>query len=402
MPQQPEPNSEAASHRMRDEVERLRRDLELLDDPETICSFGQMAFDGDGVEQDYIAAANWFRIAAERGNSRAQHNLALMYENGEGVPKDCSQAAKWYHMAAEQGNPGSQNNLGSLYETGEGVTQDHAVALEWYRRAAEGGATNAPANYRRLKPRIEMERHQNIASAFTDLLAVNSPLIGDCSLLPHPKAAILYAIKFVVDDYETKRESATDRALIDSYDRMIAMLNYALTCLTRDWQDIAPEDKDAVARLAACESFPGWALPLKQKYIDEERASREAAEAAFRVMKDRADFEMAEEDYDYTINANNWIAHLTPPELAHWESKPQSEKDWWCANTKPEDRGRILRTEIGAKASYNEFLHLPEATRNVITKRLEKQADEARMRLRQRGFAAPDQAPKAGDETPAA
>jgi hypothetical protein len=56
MSQQPEPNSEAELQRMRDEVERLRRDLELLDDPETICSFGQAAFDGDGVEQDYVRA----------------------------------------------------------------------------------------------------------------------------------------------------------------------------------------------------------------------------------------------------------------------------------------------------------------------------------------------------------
>ena len=366
---------------MQDEVERLRRELELLEDPETICSFGQMAFDGDGVEQDYVAAANWYRIAADQGHSRAQHNLALMYENGEGVPKDYSEAAKWYHMAAEQGNPGSQNNLGSLYETGEGVIQNYAVALEWYRRAAEGGDTNAPGSYKRLKPRVELERYQNIVIAFTDLMAANSPLIGDCSLLPHPKSTILYAIKFVVDDYETKREVATNSALIKSYERLIPTLNYEFTCLARDWQDIAPEDKDAVARLAGHESFPEWALPLKHKYIDEERASCEAAEAAIRVMKDKIDREKAEGDYDYTINSNNWVAHLTPLELAHWEAKPQSEKDWWYAHTKPEDRGEILRTEIAATASYNEFLHLPEATRNAITKRIEKQADEARIRL---------------------
>jgi hypothetical protein len=298
MSQQSEPDSEAELQRMQNEIERIRSEIELLDDPETICSFGQMAYDGDGVEQDYVAAANWFRIAAEQGSSRAQHNLALMYESGEGVPKDYSEAAKWYHMAAEQGNPGSQNNLGSLYETGDGVTQDRAIALEWYRRAADGGDTNARDNFKSLKPRVELERYQNIVVAFTDLAAANSPLIGDCSLLPHPKATILYAIKFIVDDYETKQETATNSALTDSYKKMIPTLNDVFTCLARNWQNIAPEDKDAVARLVGYESFPEWALPLKHKYIDDERASKEAADAAIQVLIDKMEREKAS-DYKW-------------------------------------------------------------------------------------------------------
>jgi hypothetical protein len=269
--------------------------LNLLVDPETIFSFGQMSFDGDGVEQDYVAAANWFKIAAEQGHAKAQHNLALMYESGKGVLQDYSEAAKWYQMAAEQGNTSSQNNLGSLYETGDGVTQDRAIALEWYRRAADGGDTNAPENFKRLKPRIELEHYQNIVFAFTDLMSDNPPLIGDCSLLPHPKATILYAIKFVVDDCETKRETTTDATLLDSYERMIRTLNYAFTCSTRDWQEIAPEDKDLVARLAGYESFPEWALPLKHKYIDDGRASKEAAYAALQVLIDKVKREKADE-----------------------------------------------------------------------------------------------------------
>lgn len=298
MSQQSQPDSEAENEeqRLRSEVERLRRDLELLEDPQTIYSFGQMAFDGDGVEQDYVAAANWYRIAAEQGHATAQHNLALMYENGEGVPQDYSEAAKWYHMAAAQGYPGSQNNLGRLYETGDGVPRDYAVALEWYRRAAEGGDTNAGTNFKRLKPRVELEKHQNIVIAFSDLMAAHSPLIGDCALLPHPKATILYAIQFVVDDYETERDMATDSTLIQSYDRMIPALSYLITCLARDWHDIAPEDKDAISRLTGYDSFPEWALPLKRKYIDEKRARNEALDAAIQVLKDEVDREKANEN----------------------------------------------------------------------------------------------------------
>ena len=143
--------------RMRAELKRLKSDLDLLEDPETICSFGQMAYDGDGVEQDYVAAANWYKIAAEQGSSRAQHNLALMYENGEGVLRDLAEAARWYRMAADQGNAGSQNNLGALYESGDGVAKNDRTALEWYRRAAQGGDVNAADNATRLEARINLE-----------------------------------------------------------------------------------------------------------------------------------------------------------------------------------------------------------------------------------------------------
>jgi hypothetical protein len=76
--------------------------------------------------------------------------------------------------------------------------------------------------------------------------------------------------------------------------------------------------------------------------------------------------------------------HLTKPELDRWESKSHADKEWWYANTKPEDRGTILRTEISATASYNEFLHLPDATRETIEKQLNKQADAARIQIRER------------------
>lgn len=133
------------------EINRLRHDLKLLENPETIFSFGQMTFDGDGVEQDYVQAASWYKIAAEQGHAKAQHNLALMYEQGQGVPRDSALAAKYYRMAAEQGHTGSQNNLGALYESGSGVPQDNTMALNLYRQAADSGDPNAVSNLDRLR-----------------------------------------------------------------------------------------------------------------------------------------------------------------------------------------------------------------------------------------------------------
>ena len=83
---------------------------------------------------------------------------------------------------------------------------------------------------------------------------------------------------------------------------------------------------------------------------------------------------------------NDWLEELNADELAYWVDKPQSEKDWWESNTEPDDRADILRTEISGKQTYEEFLRLPEADRNAIIARLDKQADEALARLRQRGI----------------
>ena len=247
--------------------------------------------DGEGVPQDYVEAVKWFRKAAEQGNDTSQHNLGLMYENGQGVPQDYPEAAKWYGMAAEQGNAGSQNNLGSLLEKGDGVTQDYAAAIEWYQKAADGGDASALSNLNRLISHIELKKYQEIIFAFSDLIATQSPLIGDSSMLPHPKETILYAIKFVVDDYETKRELTTNHTLVENYDEMIATFNYLFTILARDWHEIAPEDKNAISKLAECDSFPDWALPLKLKYIDEDRALKEACSATLRVLEDKVNRE---------------------------------------------------------------------------------------------------------------
>ena len=59
---------------------------------------------GYGVHQDYVEAARWFRLAADKGYAPAAFNLGVMYADGRGVPRDRSEAAKWYEKAAAAGN----------------------------------------------------------------------------------------------------------------------------------------------------------------------------------------------------------------------------------------------------------------------------------------------------------
>jgi hypothetical protein len=130
--------------------------------------------------------------------------------------------------------------------------------------------------------------------AFSDLMAVHSPLIGDCSLLPYPMETLLYAIKWVMEEYETNREATDNEELRHGYEKILPTLSFLFTRLARDWQEIDPADKDAIAKLRDCDSFPEWALRYKRKYIDDEGASNQAAEVAFQVMKDRIAQEKSE------------------------------------------------------------------------------------------------------------
>ena len=94
---------------------------------------------GNGVEQNYNEAVEWFTKAADQGYVKALHNLGVMYERGEGVKQDYSKAFDLYTKAANKGLANSQYNLGLLYEKGKGVKQDYNKALEWFQKAADQG-----------------------------------------------------------------------------------------------------------------------------------------------------------------------------------------------------------------------------------------------------------------------
>jgi len=94
---------------------------------------------GQGVEQDFAKAREWYRRSAEQGNPTAQNNLGLVYRYGLGVPKDYQKAYHWFLRAAEQGNAAGQNHLGLMYFKGEGVEKDYVQSYKWALLSAEQG-----------------------------------------------------------------------------------------------------------------------------------------------------------------------------------------------------------------------------------------------------------------------
>ncbi len=102
-------------------------------------NLGVLYHRGTGVQQSYILAAHWYRIAALEGLDVAQNNLGYMYEAGAGVDEDPSKAAHWYRKAADQGYTKAQLNLCELYRDGRGVAKDLATAYRWCDQAAASG-----------------------------------------------------------------------------------------------------------------------------------------------------------------------------------------------------------------------------------------------------------------------
>jgi len=122
--------------------------------PEAQYNLVVMYRKGQGVPEDYIAAAKWCKKAAEQGYAPAQSSLGVMYIKGQGVPQDYAEAAKWLGKAAEQEYPPAMYNLGVMYKNGQGVLQDNLFAHMWFNLAA----SLYPSSQKEYRGEAETER----------------------------------------------------------------------------------------------------------------------------------------------------------------------------------------------------------------------------------------------------
>jgi hypothetical protein len=57
-----------------------------------------MFYEGRGVAQSDVAAARWYRKAADQGHAVAQYNLVNTFYEGRGVAQSDAEAARWYRL----------------------------------------------------------------------------------------------------------------------------------------------------------------------------------------------------------------------------------------------------------------------------------------------------------------
>lgn len=93
-----------------------------------------------------IQSMRWFIKSAEKGYTKAQHHVGIVYKSCKIVQQDYKKAAEWFLKAAEQGYALSQVELGTLYHDGTGVEWSIPKAVEWYKKAAAQNNADALVN----------------------------------------------------------------------------------------------------------------------------------------------------------------------------------------------------------------------------------------------------------------
>jgi TPR repeat protein len=96
--------------------------------------------------KDYKAAIEAWEPLAADGDSAAQYNLGVIYQNALGVHRDLKRAAWYFREAAGRGHVKAMLNIGYCYAQGHGVGQSYQEALYWMRKAADAGDATARLN----------------------------------------------------------------------------------------------------------------------------------------------------------------------------------------------------------------------------------------------------------------
>jgi uncharacterized protein len=99
-------------------------------------AMGLLLQNGDHLQKDYAAAAEWYERGATNGSNMARANLGHLYERGWGVTRDLQKAFELTKIAAEHGIFEAEGNLAIYYERGLGTAVDHDAARLWRNRAS--------------------------------------------------------------------------------------------------------------------------------------------------------------------------------------------------------------------------------------------------------------------------
>lgn len=99
----------------------------------------------DGAERDGREAVRWYEMAAERGDTAAMVNAAIILieelpdDGGEQRRADCAKGHALLQNAAAKGFVNAQHVLGEYYRDGKGVPADPEQAVKWFETAGGNG-----------------------------------------------------------------------------------------------------------------------------------------------------------------------------------------------------------------------------------------------------------------------
>ena len=117
--------------------------LVSVGDTSAMTLLGELYLNGEGVPQDVKQAANWFKLAAEKGDPEAEFALGLLYARGRGVEKDIAKAIELFTKAADSGQKHAQFNLAYMALQGQDVKRDVTRALDLFTKSAKQGVPDS-------------------------------------------------------------------------------------------------------------------------------------------------------------------------------------------------------------------------------------------------------------------
>jgi uncharacterized protein len=132
----------------------MKRSLKTLSDVLPVfalvfaCAASASCFAGEQYRNDGQP------VVVAHGNARAVGRLGFRYENGFGVPQNYIAATDLYRRAAEQGDAFAQSRLGLSYDKGHGVQQDFILAYKWLDLAAARASRRERDFYLRLRDAV--------------------------------------------------------------------------------------------------------------------------------------------------------------------------------------------------------------------------------------------------------
>jgi TPR repeat protein len=101
-------------------------------------NLGNAYYEGNGVEQDYEKALEYYHKAYDEGvgdKGTLANSIGQIYDELE----EYDEAITWYKKSEEAGCKDCWSNLGNAYYEGNGVEQDYEKALEYYHQAYNEG-----------------------------------------------------------------------------------------------------------------------------------------------------------------------------------------------------------------------------------------------------------------------
>lgn len=96
--------------------------------PEAFYLLGMLYYHGQGVDQDYIKAKEYFELASLQNHPDSFTKLGKLYYYSKGVEQNFLKSKYYFEKASLLNYPRSFLYLGNLYYYGKGVKKDYLTA----------------------------------------------------------------------------------------------------------------------------------------------------------------------------------------------------------------------------------------------------------------------------------